>query len=224
LPLPNAKEKVMEIVFYDDNIIVINKPNWLLSVPGNKYETEDSAVQRLQPQFGKIHVVHRLDCATSGILLFARNLSSEIELHRQFREREVSKKYMALIYDSPSQERGEVNAPLIAKWGHLPLQKVDFEKGKKSLTKWNIKKTLIFQRTGASLIELIPVTGRRHQLRLHMQYLGNPIIGDRLYGSTLHKRKKHDRMYLHSAFLQFKHPVSHEVMQFEKVHDFLADN
>lgn len=155
-------------------------------------------------------IVHRLDMATSGVLIMALNKPAHVEISRQFEKRETQKHYVARVYGAIEKDSGSVEEPLICDWPNRPKQKVDYEHGKPSLTNYQV----IEREQETTLVKLMPVTGRSHQLRVHMLSLGHPIIGDRLYA--------HDkalalstRLQLHAAYLQIKHPTSKEPMVFE---------
>ncbi|XHS76782.1 RluA family pseudouridine synthase [Burkholderiaceae bacterium UC74_6] len=182
----------MDIVHIDDALIVVDKPAGLLSVPGR---TEpDCAVTRLQQLYPEALTVHRLDQATSGLLLFARGPDAQRELSLDFAERRVNKRYVALVMGHV-EDRGwqEIALPLIADWPNRPLQKVDHETGKPSLTRWRVTA----HEDDCSRLELKPVTGRSHQLRVHLKSIGHPIVGDTLYGGV-----SAPRLMLHAAFLE----------------------
>lgn len=200
----------LDIIYQDEDIVVINKPSGLLTVPGKRPEHKDSVATRVQRVLPTATIVHRLDMATSGILIMALNKPAHVEISRQFEKRETQKHYIARVYGSLASDTGTVDEPLICDWPNRPKQKVDHEHGKPSLTNYEI----IAREEETSLVKLMPVTGRSHQLRVHMLSLGHPIIGDRLYA--------HDkalalstRLQLHAASLKVKHPVSKEPVTFE---------
>jgi tRNA pseudouridine32 synthase / 23S rRNA pseudouridine746 synthase len=184
----------MRILHVDAELIAVNKPAGLLSVPGRGADKQDCAVTRVQALYPDALTVHRLDMATSGLLLFARGTSMQRALSLDFAERRVVKRYIALLagrLDS-GNAWAEVNLPLIADWPNRPRQKVDLQAGKPSLTRY---RTL--ECDGAhSRVELEPVTGRTHQLRVHMLALGHPIVGDTLYGGP-----PATRLFLHAHHL-----------------------
>ncbi len=199
----------LPILFADEAIILVDKPTLLLSVPGRGEEKQDSVVTRLSADYPGIREVHRLDWETSGLMLLAKSKEAHSELSRQFREREVAKRYTAVIYGVPEQRQGEVNLPLRCDWPNRPRQIVDMQQGKPSQTHWRLQQ----ENKGSSRVELVPVTGRSHQLRVHMQALGHPILGDGLYA--------HDdafgmasRLLLHATQLEFCHPTTGIPMSF----------
>ncbi|MDF2179004.1 bifunctional tRNA pseudouridine(32) synthase/23S rRNA pseudouridine(746) synthase RluA [Aliiglaciecola sp. CAU 1673] len=199
----------LRILYQDEDLLVLDKPSGLLSVPGKATEHRDSLQWRAQLVFPTATVVHRLDMATSGIMLMALNAHSHRHLSRQFETRQTKKRYQARIWGTPEQEQGEVNLPLICDWPNRPKQMVDHERGKPALTHWRS----IAQNDAESLVELVPVTGRSHQLRVHMLSLGHPILGDRLYA---HERAltMAPRLQLHACYLGITHPTSGIWMDF----------
>ncbi|GAA4900014.1 bifunctional tRNA pseudouridine(32) synthase/23S rRNA pseudouridine(746) synthase RluA [Ferrimonas pelagia] len=198
-------EPFLTILHQDNDIVVIDKPAELLSVPGREPAHKDSAFSRVQSQFGTVYDVHRLDMATSGILIFALRKEAERELKRQFRDRETSKTYIARIWGHPAEPEGEVDLPLICDWPNRPKQKVCFEDGKPSQTRYKV----LSQDDNSSLVELTPITGRSHQLRVHMLALGHPILGDSFYAHE-QARDAADRLHLHAYKLGIVHPESGE--------------
>ncbi|MCG8671995.1 MAG: pseudouridine synthase [Pseudomonadales bacterium] len=200
----------IDILFEDEHILVVNKPPWVLSVPGRGPEKQDSMATRCQAYCGEIHVVHRLDCATSGVMIFAKTKVAEKLLHQQFRERETQKVYIAVGAGKACLEQGQVQLPLITDWPNRPKQKVDRESGKHSITEYQ----LIEQRADRARMKLYPITGRSHQLRVHMLYLGLPIIGDRLYAPDKIASAS-DRMLLHAERLVLHHPLSEDTLTLE---------
>jgi len=200
----------LEIVYQDNDLVVLNKTSGILSVPGRLEEHKDCLQHRVQRILPSATIVHRLDMATSGILLMALNKAAHVEISRQFEKRETQKSYIARVYGLVKNETGSVEAPLICDWPNRPMQKVDLENGKKALTHYRV----ISYGDNSTLVELSPVTGRSHQLRVHMLSIGHPILGDRLYA--------HDkaltvspRLQLHAKILTISHPVSGERLTFE---------
>ncbi len=187
---------------------MVNKPAGLLAVPGRGEDKQDCLSARVQKKFPDALVVHRLDMATSGLMVFARGVEMQRILSHMFREREVDKRYVAVVageFDSPA---GEVNLPIVADWLNRPLRKIDHESGKPSLTRYTL---LAFDTaTCTSRLELEPVTGRTHQLRVHMAAIRHPILGDALYGAPASA----PRLMLHACSLRFVHPLTGEVLNF----------
>lgn len=192
-----------EILYRDEVMVVVNKPTMLLAVPGRGADKQDSVVSRLAAHYPGIREVHRLDWETSGVMLLARTAEAHRELSRQFREREVTKRYVAVVYGELAEKAGEVALPLRCDWPNRPRQMVDPEQGKPSLTRWR----LLAVEAKSSRVELTPVTGRSHQLRVHMMALGHPILGDRLYANA-EALAQAKRLLLHAKQLSFHHPLS----------------
>lgn len=199
----------LKILYRDNDILVLDKPSGLLSVAGRLDIHKDSLQTRVQRVFPTATVVHRLDMSTSGIMLMALNKESHRNISRQFQDRLISKRYLARVYGKPSSASGSVDLPLICDWINRPKQKVDLEVGKPSLTNWKI----VSSTAESSLIELEPVTGRSHQLRVHMQSIGHPILGDKFYAHEAAFNLS-DRLDLHAAYIKFIHPSTNEEMEF----------
>ncbi len=200
----------LDIIYQDELLIAVNKPSGLLSVPGRGVDKQDCMITRIQQHFADALTVHRLDMETSGILLFARNKSVHRLLSRAFQEREVEKQYTAVIAGALESEAGEVDLPLICDWPNRPRQKVDHSVGKPSLTRYQ---HLSYDAAlDATRVTLSPVTGRSHQLRVHMLSLGHPILGDPLYAPPEVKAKA-SRLQLHANNMVIQHPVSGELLQ-----------
>jgi len=196
----------IEPVYRDEYLLVVNKPPGLLSVPGRGDEKSDSLTTRVQKEFPDALSVHRLDMSTSGLMVLAIGKEIHGLLSRLFRERKVSKRYVALIAGRLDPAIGVVDLPLGSDWPNRPRQKVDFVGGKSSLTRYRL---LVYEAaTGTSRVELEPVTGRTHQLRVHMSAIGHPIVGDALYGGEAGARN--ERLLLHASVLSFTHPFSTE--------------
>lgn len=206
----------LKIVYADDDLLVLDKPSGLLSVPGKALEHKDSLQLRVQRVYPTATVVHRLDMATSGLMLFALNKASHRHISKQFELREVSKTYFARVHGHLKQDAGEVSAPLICDWPNRPKQMVDTERGKSALTYYEV----VSQDSFSSLVKLRPHTGRSHQLRVHMLHIGHPILGDRLYakGEAL---MSSPRLALHAQDIVFRHPVNEQAMHFHSPHGFV---
>lgn len=212
-------EPWLDVVYQDNHILVLNKPSGLLSVPGNRPEYLDSAMTRVQQKYGFTEPAHRLDMATSGILLFALSKAAEKELKRQFREREPKKHYIAIVYGKLGEqigEKGVMDFPLICDWENRPRQKICYERGKKAMTHYEV---LAHYPNNTTRVKLTPITGRSHQLRVHCLALGHPIIGDKFYANPLAKSLA-PRLYLHAESLTITHPISGEPMTFQAAPDF----
>ena len=198
----------LEILYEDEDLIVVNKPAGLLSVMGRLPEHQDSAYLRVLEKYPSAKVTHRLDMATSGLLMFAKHRDAEVAVSKMFQARTVKKYYIALV-QGQIQAEGSVEVPLITDWENRPRQMVHFELGKQAKTLFQLVD--YETETDQSRVRLEPVTGRSHQLRVHMMYIGHPIMGDKLYHpepAQFHLK----RMALHAAYLAFQHPLTkHEV-------------
>lgn len=196
----------IDIVYEDEHILAANKPSGLLSVPGKRTEHYDSLWSRLSVKYPEIQVVHRLDMDTSGLMLLAKNKAAESALKKQFQYRLTHKIYYARVWGDPRSDSGEINLPLIGDWPNRPRQKVCLETGKPSITHYNVIK----REEQTSVIQLLPVTGRSHQLRVHMMAIGHPIIGDEFYAQE-EAQTYSSRLELHAAELSFYHPNTQQL-------------
>jgi len=188
----------------------VNKPAGLLAVPGRGADKQDCLASRIQQQFPDALVVHRLDMATSGLMIFGRGAEMQRRLSQMFRLREVQKRYVAVVDGELEPAIGEVNLPIRADWSNRPLRKIDAESGKASLTRFRLLTHDEF--TDTSRVELEPVTGRTHQLRVHMAAIGHPIVGDALYG--VEDDARGERLLLHASRLGFFHPYNGDLLTF----------
>lgn len=197
-------------LYQDEFLVVVNKPSGLLSVPGRGADKTDSLATRVQAQFPDALIVHRLDRDTSGLLVLARGAEMHRLLSMAFAAREVSKRYVARVFGKPLKAQGEINLPIIVDWPNRPKQHVNFTTGKPSLTHYSLISHDVANNT--SLLELEPVTGRTHQLRVHLSEIGHPILGDTLYGGGV--ANSAERLLLHARLLSLSHPFSNEPLQF----------
>ena len=200
----------LDILFEDAHLLVVNKPAGLLSVPGRAAHNKDSVQSRAEALYPQALTVHRLDCATSGVMVLAKTKAAHRELSRQFQDRETHKQYHALTYGPCEQEEGEMNFPLITDWPNRPKQKICYEQGTPSLTRFRLLK----REGNINHLLLIPITGRSHQLRLHTMAMGMPIIGDTFYANQAIATMK-DRLMLHAHRLDIRHPASAQALQFQ---------
>jgi tRNA pseudouridine32 synthase/23S rRNA pseudouridine746 synthase len=188
-------------VHVDAHCIVALKPSGLLSVPGRGEHGQDCLAARVQAEFADALVVHRLDMSTSGLVLFARGALAQRRLSAAFAAREVHKRYVAVVHGRVDEAQGEIDLPLHADWPNRPKQKVDHSTGKPSLTRWRV---LAYDAArNATRLELEPVTGRAHQLRVHLLYAPPEVIAQA------------DRLLLHATSLRFAHPASGEQLALE---------
>ncbi|KAF1047191.1 RluA family pseudouridine synthase [Xylophilus sp.] len=204
----------LAVVHADDALLVFDKPSGQLSVPGRGAGKADCLAARAQARWPDALVVHRLDMATSGLIAMARGLPAQRTLSEAFATRRVHKRYRALVQGVVAAEPGawqEIDLPLIADWPNRPLQKVDFDAGKPSCTRWRLLAADTARRR--SLLELEPVTGRSHQLRVHLLAIGHPILGDALYGDAA-ARSAAARLCLHATVLGLPHPAGGAALAF----------
>ena len=197
----NPPELSVDILYHDPNIIVVNKPSGLLSVPGKGELLKDCLISRLQKVFPDALLVHRLDLETSGVMLFALTPYAQRHLGLQFEKRQVKKTYIANVWGDVANKMGEIEAPIVGDWPNRPRQKICWETGKSAFTKWRVlKKNKLSTR-----VRLMPTTGRSHQLRVHMLSIGHVILGDKLYakGEAL---EASERLQLHAESIKIRHP------------------
>ena len=207
----------LDILFEDEFLVVLNKPSGLLSVPGRGDGKQDCLISRVQSQFSDALIVHRLDMSTSGLMILARGKEMERYLSILFQKRNVEKKYIAVVEGQVKPGFGEIDLPLMTDWPNRPKQKVDFESGKSSQTKYSI---LSYDKENdTTRIELTPLTGRTHQLRVHMQSIQHAILGDELYANK-EAIAKAARLLLHACYLSFQHPVTDEFLKFNSEPEF----
>ncbi|MBT8155111.1 RluA family pseudouridine synthase [Epibacterium ulvae] len=204
----NPPQDPLDFLHHDAEILVVNKPAGLLSVPGRGEHLADCLMSRVQTVFPEALLVHRLDRDTSGVMVFALTPHAQRHLSMQFEKRTTKKAYVARLTGTLEPRAGTVDLPLIVDWENRPRQMVCHETGKPALTDWRVVK----YGEDETRVRLTPKTGRTHQLRVHMLSLGHAILGDPLYatGDAL----DHDRMMLHSEELRIKHPDSGESMRF----------
>lgn len=202
----------LDIVYLDDALLVVNKPAGLLSVPGRGEDKQDCLISRVQREYPEALSVHRLDMSTSGLMILARSKAMEREMSILFQQRKVHKRYMAVVMGRPEPESGEIDLPLITDWPNRPRQKVDHGIGKPSQTRYQVVD--FDQAQHSSRVELEPITGRSHQLRVHLMALGHAILGDELY-ATPEVHAQSERLLLHAMSLQFTHPLSGDVLSIE---------
>ncbi|WP_422491101.1 pseudouridine synthase [Endozoicomonas sp. ALE010] len=207
--VPCCNEPLSEL-YRDECIVVVNKPAGLLSVPGKPPNHNDSALSRLRTINPQTRVVHRLDMSTSGLMVFGLDADSHRTLSRQFQDRTVAKEYIADVWGKLAQPEGKIELPLRCDWPNRPRQMVDHELGKPSLTHFQV---IDNQRPAFDRVLLKPVTGRSHQLRVHLAELGHPILGCEFYAHPA-ARQASQRLNLHATRLGFTHPLTGEPMVF----------
>lgn len=198
----------LDILYQDDLIIVANKPSGLLSVPGKLEGREDCLVSRLQAAHWDTLLVHRLDCDTSGVMIFARTKQAQGFLGQEFEKRRAKKTYIARVAGEMTGDSGHVDLPLGADWPNRPRQMVSYEHGRPAQTDWQV----IGRAPNETRVRLSPLTGRSHQLRVHMLALGHPILGDPIYATGA--ARDYPRLMLHAETLALHHPRSGEWVEF----------
>ncbi len=209
--------KSLDVLFEDEFLLFLNKPSGLLSVPGRGEDKQDCLISRVQSKYSDALIVHRLDMSTSGLMVLARGKEMERYLSILFQKRKVDKKYIAVVDGYVKPDFGEVDLPLITDWPNRPQQKVDFKTGKHSQTKYSV---LSYDKEkNTTRIELTPLTGRTHQLRIHMQSIKHAIVGDELYANKA-VIEKSIRLLLHACYLSFQHPVTDEIIKFNSEPEF----
>ena len=221
MPTPTP-ETALTCLHADDALLVLAKPAGLLSVPGRGADKQDCASARASQQWPGALVVHRLDMATSGLLLMARTPEVQRALSQAFADRQVEKRYQAIVQGcvaAPESQDGwgDIELPIAADWERRPLRVIDHERGKPSHTRWRLLASDAAAQT--SRLELSPVTGRTHQLRLHLAAIGHAILGDALYADASAQARA-PRLLLHATRLAFTHPVSGAWVQYALPPDF----
>ncbi len=199
----------IDVLYRDDNLIALDKPFGLLSVPGIGPEKQDSLATRVQAEIPSATVVHRLDMETSGVMLMALDARTHRHLCRQFQQRRVKKRYLAVVAGRVEGDEGEISEPLRKDFDRKPRHKVCYEHGREAITHWRVIERL----ADRTRVELSPVTGRSHQLRIHLMHIGHPILGDVLYAPD-EVLAMSDRLLLHAADITITHPQSHELFTF----------
>lgn len=204
----NPPPEPPEVIHADHEILVVNKPAGLLSVPGRGEDKADCAIERLRGAFPTILLVHRLDQDTSGVMIFGLTPHAQRNLSKQFEDRRTKKAYVARVAGRMEPKAGTVDLPLIVDWPNRPRQKVDHAEGKPALTEWRVMRA----GDAESRVRLFPLTGRSHQLRVHMAETGHAILGDPIYAEGA--AADFPRLMLHAESLRVKHPDSGLQMTF----------
>jgi len=196
----NPPQEPLAILHHDHELLLVDKPSGLLSVPGKGLHLADCLMARVQAVFADALLVHRLDRDTSGVMVFAMTRHAQRHLGLQFEKRQVKKTYIARVFGRVGEKTGTVDLPLIVDWPNRPLQHVDFENGKPAVTEWRVLK----YEENATRMRLFPQTGRSHQLRVHMREIGHPILGDPFYATG--EAREAERLMLHAESLRLRHP------------------
>lgn len=207
----SAAADELRVLYRDEHLLVVDKPAGLLAVPGRGALKQDCLATRLQFVWPDARVVHRLDQATSGLMVFARDPEAQRRLSLAFERRAVFKRYVAVVAGRVEPPQGCIELPLGADWPNRPRQQVDHQDGKPSRTCWQV--LAHDAAAGTTRLVLTPETGRTHQLRVHLQAIGHPIVGDALYGPPAPMPAA--RLLLHASELGFAHPVSGMPLHFE---------
>lgn len=203
----NPPDVPLSILYQDRAIFVVDKPAGLLSVPGKLEGREDCLETRLRRAFPGTLLVHRLDCDTSGVMIFARNKAAQGFLGQEFEQRRAKKTYIARVFGDLSPDTGRVDLPIGVDWPNRPRQMVDPVNGRAAMTDWQVLERL----SSETRVRLRPMTGRSHQLRVHMLSLGHPILGDPIYAEGW---PDHPRLMLHAETLALHHPDSKSWVSF----------
>ncbi len=198
--VPHSQSPI-RLIYEDTDLLLIDKPHHLLSVPGRHPLNHDSLIRRLQPRYPDVQAVHRLDLDTSGLMVVPKRRESLSELARQFQRRQIEKEYTAIVWGELAEDRGSIELPIATDWPNRPKQIICEERGKHALTHFEV----LIRGNNRSLIKLKPVTGRSHQLRIHMQSLGHPIIGCDMYAHP-EALEASDRLLLHATRLKLCAP------------------
>ncbi len=212
--VPHSQEPI-QILLEDNDFLLVRKPDLLLTVPGRHPKNKDCLIARLQQNWPTASIVHRLDLDTSGIMIIPLNKKSHAHISRQFQERQVKKSYTAMVYDIVEQDFGEITLPIKPDWQNRPKQKICFESGKSALTQY----TVIRRQRDRSRLLLEPVTGRSHQLRIHLSEIGHPILGCDMYAHET-ALKMAPRLMLHATTIGFTHPAKRVEVSAESPPDF----
>jgi tRNA pseudouridine32 synthase/23S rRNA pseudouridine746 synthase len=209
LAVLKATNEPFTVLYQDEQLLVVNKPAKLLTVPGRHPANQDCLINRVQCEWPSATVVHRLDYDTSGIVLLPLTKRALSELSKQFQARTIIKQYQAVVTGLVKPAKGEINLAIVADEANRPLYKICDKTGKPSLTQYQV-----LSRDSSALqsrLLLTPITGRSHQLRLHLQAIGHAILGDTLYGN-IDSSQSAERLLLHACFIRFSHPFTGEVV------------
>jgi tRNA pseudouridine32 synthase/23S rRNA pseudouridine746 synthase len=212
--VPHSQEEIV-ILYEDADLLLVRKPDLLLSIPGRHPLNKDCLITRLQQRYPTASIVHRLDLDTSGIMVIPLNKPTHAHISRQFQERKVEKSYHAVVYGVVQRDKGKVDLPIARDWANRPRQMICQERGKSALTHFDVLR----REPDRTRLLLKPVTGRSHQLRIHMRELGHPILGCDMYAHEAALGMA-DRLMLHATSLGFEHPTTGEWLQGESPPDF----
>ena len=206
--VPHSREEI-RILYEDEDLLLVRKPDLLLSVPGRHPLNKDCLVTRLQLRYPGASIVHRLDLDTSGIMVIPLNKACHAHISRQFQQRQVEKSYHAVVWGVLAQDCGEVDLPIACDWENRPRQLICHQRGRQALTRFEV----LERGVDRTRVLLRPVTGRSHQLRIHMRELGHPILGCDMYAHP-QALAMAPRLLLHATALRLAHPFSGEALAF----------
>ena len=212
--VPHSKEEIT-ILYEDSDLLLVRKPDLLLSIPGRHPLNKDCMITRLQQRYPTASIVHRLDLDTSGIMVVPLNKPTHAHISRQFQQREVNKTYHAIVYGVLASDDGEVNLPIASDWENRPRQMICQHRGKSALTHFEVLERF----DDRTRLLLKPFTGRTHQLRIHMRELGHPILGCDMYAHETALGMA-PRLMLHATILEFTHPSTGQWLRGECPADF----
>ncbi|MGB1139821.1 MAG: pseudouridine synthase [Halioglobus sp.] len=212
--VPHSQEEI-RILHEDPHLLLVRKPDLLLSIPGRHPLNKDSLISRLQDTYPSASIVHRLDLDTSGIMVIPLDKPTHAHISRQFQQRRVQKSYIAVVYGVVEADEGEVDLPIACDWENRPKQMICHERGKSALTRYRV----LERYADRTRLLLQPVTGRSHQLRIHMREIGHPILGCDMYAHSKALTMA-DRLMLHATTLGFEHPATSEWLEGECPPDF----
>lgn len=212
--VPHSQEPIL-VLYEDEHLLLVRKPDLLLSIPGRHPLNKDCLITRLQRDYPSASIVHRLDLDTSGIMIIPLTRECHAHISHQFQQRRVEKTYTAVVWGEPERDSGDIDLPIACDWDNRPRQMICHERGKQALTRYRV----LERRGDRSRLELSPVTGRSHQLRIHLRELGHPILGCDMYA---HPRAlaMADRLMLHATRIGFEHPATGAWLRGESPPDF----
>ncbi|MEM1153621.1 MAG: RluA family pseudouridine synthase [Pseudomonadota bacterium] len=212
--VPHSKEAI-RILYEDEDLLLVRKPDLLLSIPGRHPLNKDCLITRLQERYPSASIVHRLDLDTSGIMVVPLNKPAHAHISRQFQQRKVEKRYQAVVFGALENEQGEIDLPIASDWENRPRQMICHERGREAITHFQV----LERQQDRTRVELRPVTGRSHQLRIHMREIGHPILGCDMYA---HEQafEMAPRLMLHATTLAFEHPSTGEWLRGDCPPDF----
>lgn len=202
--VPVCQEQV-EILYEDEDILLVNKPHSLLTIPGKHPLNKDCLHSRLLEHYPSASIIHRLDLDTSGLLIIALNKAANAHISRQFQQRQIEKTYTAVLFGHIKEDSGTISLPIARDWAHRPLQKICYDTGKASETHFTVLERL--ESMNATRVLFNPITGRSHQLRIHSREINHPILGCDMY-ATQEAFDMAERLMLHATTIHFEHPVT----------------